>query len=244
MTESVPCKYRAFLSYSHADAKWATWLHAQLEGFRIDKDLVGRETLLGAVPNTLRPVFRDREDFSGGHSLAEATIAALDASAALIVVCSPVAAGRPAVNEEVMFFRSRHPHRPVIPVIVGGTVPDNFPPALRFELADDGTVTDRPVTLLGPDLREAADGRNLGLAKTVAGLTGLTSDDIYRRAERQRRQRLRRWVVALSLSAAAFAGLAVLAELNRREAIRARNEAIANESRALVALSDNAFQRN
>src|SRR6185503_4515870 len=101
MAAPVDFKYRAFLSYAHADVRWAKWLHASLEGFRVDKDLVGRETRLGSVPKALRPIFRDREDFSGGHSLTDATIAALDASAALIVVCSPVAATRPAVNEEV-----------------------------------------------------------------------------------------------------------------------------------------------
>src|SRR5215510_6693385 len=120
-------KYRAFISYSHADASWAKWLHGRLESFRFDKDLIGRETSLGTVPKTLRPIFRDREDFSGGHSLTDATVAALDASAALIVLCSTVAATRPAVNEEVRLFRARHPERPVIPVIVEGDWPDNAP---------------------------------------------------------------------------------------------------------------------
>jgi hypothetical protein len=50
-----------------------------LESFRIDRDLVGRETPAGSVPKTLRPIFRDREDFSGGPRLSDATIAALDA---------------------------------------------------------------------------------------------------------------------------------------------------------------------
>ena len=192
-------KYRAFLSYSHHDVGWARWLHARLEGFHFDKDLIGREAPLGPVPSTLRPIFRDREDFSGGQTLTDATVVALDASPALIVLCSPVAASRPAVNEEARLFRSRHPERPVIPVIVDGTAPDNFPPALRFELTADGSVTDRPVTILGPDLREAADGKNLGLAKIVAGLTGLSPDDIFHRAERARRRqnRLRMTVAAV-----------------------------------------------
>ena len=173
MSAPIQLKYRAFLSYAHADASWGRWLHRQLEGFRVDKDLVGRETAIGPVPKSLRPIFRDREDFSGGHSLTEATIAALDASAALIVLCSPVAARRPAVNEEVRLFRSRHPERPVIPVILDGTYPGNFPPALRFEVTPEGAITDRPLTILGPDLREAGDGKSLGLAKLVAGLSGL-----------------------------------------------------------------------
>ena len=189
----VAIKYHAFLSYAHADTAWAKWLHAALESFRIDKDLAGRMTPLGPVPKSLRPIFRDREDFSGGHTLTDATIAALDASSALIVLCSTIAATRLAVNEEVRLFRSRHPDRPVIPVIVEGDWPDNVPPALRYELAPDGTVTDRPITILGPDLRESGDGKELGLAKAVAGLIGVPSDDIVRRAERARRRRNRIW---------------------------------------------------
>jgi tetratricopeptide (TPR) repeat protein len=124
------------------------------------------------------------------------------------VLCSTVSASRPTVNEEVRLFRSRHPDRPMIPVIIDGTWPDNFPPALRYELTADGTITDRPVTILGPDLRESADGKKLGLAKAVAGLTGLAPDDVYRRAERaQRKQwRLRAAVAAVIVVLAIVGG--------------------------------------
>ncbi len=47
MAEPVALKYRAFISYSHADTASAKWLHRGLEGFRIDKDLVGRKTEAG-----------------------------------------------------------------------------------------------------------------------------------------------------------------------------------------------------
>jgi hypothetical protein len=51
---------------------WATWLRARLEGFAIDKDLAGRDTGRGPVPKRgagAAPEFRNREDFSDGHSL-------------------------------------------------------------------------------------------------------------------------------------------------------------------------------
>ena len=237
MTELATLKYRAFLSYAHADLSWGKWLHGRLEGYRLDKELHGRETPRGKVPSLLRPIFRDREDFSGGHTLTDATIAALDASAALIVLCSTISATRPAVNEEVRLFRSRHPDRPVIPVIIEGTYPDNFPLALRFAIGPNGTVTDQALTILGPDLREKGDGRELGLAKIVAGLMGLATDDLVRRAERARRRALRNWVAGLSVVALALAGLAVWAEVNRREAVRQQARAeeqtqIAEGSRA------------
>ena len=215
MSDPAAIKFRAFLSYSHADTRAAKRLHAQLEKFRLDKDLIGRETdKMGAVPENLRPVFRDREEFTGGHSLTEATIAALDASRALIVLCSPATAASEYVNEEVRLFRHRHPDRPVIPVLIDGTAPDIFPPALRYELDADGIVTENPVTILGTDLRETGDGPQLGLAKIVAGLTGLASDDVYRRAERARRQsaRFRNAVIAvLTLLTVAASGSTIFA---------------------------------
>jgi hypothetical protein len=92
LTETTSFKYRAFLSYSHRDKAWGKWLHAALEGYAIDKELVERETPRGPIPKTLRPIFRDREEFAAGPSLSEQTLAALEASQLLVVICSPNAA--------------------------------------------------------------------------------------------------------------------------------------------------------
>jgi TIR domain len=108
VSDVAPLKYRAFISYSHRDKAWAKWLQTTLESHRIDRDLVGRETPAGPVPKSLRPIFRDREDFSAGHSLTEQTIAALEASKFLIVLCSPSAVQSRYVNEALQNAR---PHR-------------------------------------------------------------------------------------------------------------------------------------
>jgi formylglycine-generating enzyme required for sulfatase activity len=188
-------KYRAFISYSHADTDWARWLHRGLESFHIDKDLVGRETATGTIPQALRPIFRDRDDFTAG-ALTEQTQAALDASAALIVICSPSSAKSLYVNEEIKLFKSRHPDRPLIPLIVGGSPGDSeqecFPSALKFKLDAKGRITKKRVELLAADAREEGDGKDLSLAKVIAGLLGLSSDDVFRRAERERRAATRR----------------------------------------------------
>jgi eukaryotic-like serine/threonine-protein kinase len=92
-------------------------VHGAHEGFRIDKDLVGRDTPMGPIPKTLGPIFRDRHDFDAGGTLAEQTIAALDQSAALILLASPHAAKSAPVNEGVRLFKVRHPERPVIPLM-------------------------------------------------------------------------------------------------------------------------------
>jgi hypothetical protein len=146
VAETTQFKYRAFLSYSHRDKAWAKWLHAAIEGYRIDKDLSGRATLAGPVPKTLRPIFRDRDDFAAGHSLTQHTLAALEAAQFLIVICSPHAAQSAYVNEEVRLFKMLGRAERVIPVIVEGDPDDPvrvcFPPALRFKVGADGQITD------------------------------------------------------------------------------------------------------
>ena len=236
MAEPIGLKYRAFISYSHTDTSWAKWLHGKLEGFPIDKDLVGRETATGAIPKTLRPIFRDRDDFTAGDTLSEQTLEALDASQALIVICSPASAKSHYVNEELRLFKSRHPDRQVIPLIVGGTPDDPqnecFSPALKFKVSPEGEITTIPDEPLGADVRDEGDGRHLALAKVVAGLLDVSSDEVFRRAERERRRRQQRWIVGLSTVVLLLAGLAVWAEINRREAVAQR--AVAEEQKTIA----------
>jgi hypothetical protein len=169
-------------------------------------------TALGPVPKSLRPIFRNREDFGAGGSLTDLTIAALDASAALIVLCSPTSAKSRAVNEEVRIFKHRWPDRPVVPVIVDGSPnardKECFPPALKFELAAEGHVTDRPApTAIAADVRPEGmgDGPELALAKVVAALIGVPPDEVFRRAEREQRRQARiRNAVAAAAGRAGF----------------------------------------
>ena len=211
MADPAPFKYRAFLSYSHRDKAWGERLHRALETYRIGRDLVGRTTPAGPVPGTLRPIFRDREDFSAGPSLAAQTIAALEASQFLIVICSPNAAKSEYVNEEVRRFKALGRSDSIIPVIVGGNPgePDSecFPPALRFKVGPDGGLTGERDEPIAADARSSGDGKGLAIGKVVAGLLGVGLDEIIRRAERERRRRTRFW----SALAGAFLGLAIIA---------------------------------
>jgi formylglycine-generating enzyme required for sulfatase activity len=227
MADVAQFKYRAFLSYSHADATVAKRIHARLEGYRIDKDLVGQATPTGPIPQTLRPIFRDRSDFDAGGPLAASTTAALDDSAALILIASPDSARSKYVNEEVQLFKSRYPDRPLIPLIVGGKPGDPnqepFPSALRFAVGNDGTMTDVPADIIAADLRDEGDGFELALAKVVARLIGLTPDLVYRRAEKAERATIRlkrrRQILLASLAATivAILGLSQIGLLNREQ---------------------------
>ena len=122
-------RYTAFLSYSHKDAAAAGRLHRRLETYRMPKRLVGTERARGPVPARLAPIFRDREELPAATDLSETVRAALAQSGALIVLCSPAAAGSLWVAEEIETFRKLHPGRPILAAVLDSDPPDCFPRA-------------------------------------------------------------------------------------------------------------------
>ena len=228
-------RYIAFLSYSHRDRQIAEWLHRELETYRVPKRMIGTATPLGPVPARLHPIFKDREELSAAGSLNAAIKNALGSASALIVVCSPASAASPWVNEEIRNFKQLNGDARVFAVIAGGEpwasrVPGQeeqecFPPAMRFVVAPDGTITDVPAEPIAADLRPEGDGKRVGKLKVVAGLIGVGLDELVRR-EAQRRQRRLRYAVAASLAGMTVtSGLAITAVVARDEARQQRNEA-------------------
>ena len=213
-------RYTAFLSYSHKDAAAAARLHRRLEAYRLPKRLIGTETPHGPVPERLWPIFRDREELPAATDLSETVRAALARSGALIVLCSPYAAGSLWVAEEIETFRRLHPDRPILAAVLDGDPPDCFPDKLRA-FGRDGTWHEP----LATDLRRGRDGPHLGLLKLVAGITGVGLDALVQRDA----QRKVRRVTAVTITALAamliMAALALVALDARREAERQRAEA-------------------
>ena len=205
-----PYRYRAFLSYSHRDKAWADWIHASLEQFKLGDELIGRETPAGPVPRTLRPIFRDREDFSAGPSLVTQSLKALETSHSLVVLCSPRAAQSPYVNEEIRVFKALGRGDRVFAIIIDGEPghPERecFPKALRFGVGPDGALNDERLEPIAADARPEGDGKRLALVKVVAGITALPFDDIRRREMlAHKRAQMIRGTVASSLTVLAVA---------------------------------------
>jgi tetratricopeptide (TPR) repeat protein len=228
--------YRAFISYSHADRRVVEWLHGALEGYRIPSKLVGELTPLGPVPARLGKFFRDRDELPAAGDLSAELKAALKKSMFLIVVCSPAAAQSKWVNEEVRQFKLLHGKKRgdgtarVLALIADGDPGDAgggacFPPALKFHVLPDGSISDDPAEPIAADIRPGGDGKKLALLKLVAGLTGLPLDALVQR-EAARRQRRAALVSGASLVlVAVMAVLTVLAVQGRREAERQRAQA-------------------
>lgn len=234
--------YVAFISYSHVDSSVAKRLHAWLESYRIPKRLVGRQTPLGRVPRRLRPIFRDREELPTSADLGEQIGAALQASQCLIVICSPRAAQSRWVNEEILAFKRLGRAGRIVCLIVDGEpnaserpgsgAEECFPPALRFHLAADGSLSTNPAEPIAADMRPGKDGKRDAWLKLAAGIAGVGFDELK---QRELQRQLRR---ALAVSAAStallvtMAALALVAFLARQDALRQRALATRERDRA------------
>jgi tetratricopeptide (TPR) repeat protein len=226
--ETASFRYRAFISYSHHDERWATWLHRSMERYRVPRRLVGRQTEAGTVPARVAPVFRDREELPSATDLSQVVGAALEASAALIVICSPAAAQSRWVNEEIRMFRRLGREGRIFCLIVagdpaGGADTQCFPAALR-QVAGEGASSAEPI---GADIRAGKDSRRSALLKLVAGMLGVGLDELVRRDLQRRNRRL------IIVSAASVAGMATAFVLFAL-ALIARNEAERQRARAEV----------
>ena len=202
-------RYGAFISYSHSNAATARWLHRELEAYRTPRALVGREGERGLVARRVGRVFRDEEELPGAAELGPKLQGALRDADALIVICSVEAARSRWVNEEIRFFRSVNPGRPVLAVIVNGVPggePECFPESLRFGVAADGQL-DRAMVFepLAPDLQKLE--RHAVKLKLIAGLLGISYGELAQRDQK----RLRRQVaLGSSLALAVISALLVL----------------------------------
>jgi hypothetical protein len=200
MTYVEPAKYWAFLSYSHRDAKWATWLHKALESYRPPKQLIGTVTARGPVPKRLAPIFRDREELASATDLGTVINEALRRSACQIVICSRSAARSKWVNEEILAFKRLGREDRIFCLIVGGepNASDDpahadeecFPSALRYRLGADGELSSVRTEPIAADARPGKDGRNNAKLKLIAGLLGVGFDGLRQREQRRRQRQL------------------------------------------------------
>jgi hypothetical protein len=221
-------KYKAFISYSHSDEKWASWLHKALEAYRPPKQIVGRQTPMGRVPERFAPVFRDREELATSTNLGEMLTEALRASACQIVICSPRAAKSRWTNEEILAFKRLGKADRIFALIVDGEpgASDNpetadlecFPPALIHELGDDNELSDVRSEPIAADARPGKDPKQAAKLKLLAGMLGVGFDDLARREAHRRQRRMMVLTTAALIGMTITSGLAVTAYLARIEA--------------------------
>jgi len=218
-------RYRAFISYSHRDERWAVALQNYLERFHVPRTLRSRYE----EPRPLRPIFRDQTDLTSGQ-LPSIIEDALRESAALIVLCSPDAARSTWVDAEITRFKQLHGEHGIFPLILDG-VPhaddparECFPSALTRAVTADGATREAALELLAPNIHDSG-GRRDAFLKLAAALLGVGFDELKQR-ETQRRQRRSAAITAGALVVAAVTTvLAFMAYSSQREAELRRAQA-------------------
>jgi len=206
-------RFRAFVSYSHADATIAQKLHRKIETYRLPQHLRDRESE-DADNGRLGRIFRDREDLPAAEDLSESVKQALAGSEALIIICSPDARGSKWVAREIELFRALHPGRPVLAALVRGEPEESFPPPLL-----DGAEP------LAADLRKEGDGWRLGFLKIVAGIAGVPLDALVQRDATRRIRRVMAVTGGALVALLAMMGMTIYAIQSRNEAQHQQAEA-------------------
>ena len=235
-------KYKAFISYSHSDEKWASWLHKSLETYKVPKPIVGSETAMGEIPVRLAPVFRDRDELPSATNLGELLTESLRASATLIVICSPAAAQSRYVHEEILTFKRLGRSGRIFCLIVDGEPwasnkpgeedQECFPRALRYEIGDDKELSGVQAEPIAADARPAGDGKPNAKMKLISGMLGVGFDALKQREHHRRQQRMAVITTAAFIGMAITSGLAFTAYLARIEAEEQRNRAEAEAETA------------
>ncbi len=228
--------YAAFISYSSTDRSVGEGLQKALEAYVVPAPLRGQDFGHGPVPKRMAPLFRDRWDANASTDLGATLRAALLASQALIVLCSPASARSIWVGEEIREFKRLGRAERIFPVLIAG-LPDRFDaqaqpqgafhPALfeSWRAADESWQADNREPL-APDLRPEGDGLPFAVLKLVAALTGLSLTTLtQRQAQAERRERnVARWVAGGMAVLALGAGLGAWASWRASNTARERLE--------------------
>ncbi len=218
-------KYKAFISYSHKDERWAKRLHRRLETYKLPADVSERFK----YRRPLSSVFRDREELSVGSDLSAVIVDALNQSETLIVICSPDSAQSKWVNQEIRHFKALGRAAKIFPIIIAGKPFDDeeecFPKSLLYEIDAFGLLTDEFAEPLAADLRANSDGWRLGTLKLIAGILNLPLDHLVQRDNQRARRRLLTLASSAVLMALIMAGLTVKSVSSEREAEARRADA-------------------
>jgi hypothetical protein len=196
-----PFLYDAFISYRHVDRdrKWAEWLIAALEGYRVPKSLQDK-----GLPPRLHKIFRDEDEVPASSDLNDQIREALIASRFLIVVCSAFTPRSKWVEREIQIFNELGRGDQVLALLTEGEPSDSFPEAMlvrhREVIDPDGNkrIVKEDKEPLAADVRSRPDAstdklKRLALLRLVAVIIGVKFDDLRQREQERERKRRATW---------------------------------------------------
>lgn len=246
-------KYWGFISYSHADEKWADWLHKSLETYAVPKQLVGKPTKYGPIPKRAFPIFRDRDELPSSANLGDKLTAALTGSRYLIVICSPRAVGSQWVNEEIKTFKSLGRESQVLCLIVDGEpyaslnpqlgLEECFPEPVRYQIDENRQITDIRTEPIAADARKGKDGKPNARLKLLSGMFNVNFSDLKQRDHERAQRRLKQILVGVMVLFVVFLALGINLFYQKKKADQATIRAEDNATAATRALASAVEQK-
>ncbi|MBQ6307469.1 MAG: TIR domain-containing protein [Bacteroidales bacterium] len=179
----------AFISYKHTDKKWAKWIQKKLEFYKLPIYIKEENP---DTPENLRPIFRDETDMPVGGILSENIKSALTQSKFLIVICSPNVLESDYVKEEVTFFKELNGIGNIVPIIFDGE--PNSEDESR-ECIPEPIREDVKNGMLAANVNEIS--KDYALVKVVAKMLDVRVDKLWRRYERDQKNKRRMMIIAL-----------------------------------------------
>lgn len=168
---------------------------------------MGQDNGVGRIPRRLMPVFRDRAELPVSADLGANIREALRDSAFLIVICSPHSSRSRWVDAEIRTFKALGREDRILCLIVDGepNVSDKpresvhsqecFAESLRYRVDENGALTEDRVEPIAADTRRGGDSWRAIKLKLVAGLLGVTFDELFEREKRRTRAKWGLWAV-------------------------------------------------
>lgn len=171
-------RYSAFISYKHADKKYAKWIQKKLEYYHLSA-AVKKETGYKKLK-----VCRDETDFSP-NILGEEIHRMLTESNYLIVICSKTLAaqGSVYVDDEIRYFLSLGRQNRIILLMPDAEV-GNEAAYIPGILRNAGCGNE----LLGINMKK--DGKSKSFYKVLARVLERNFDDFYKRERRRKRAKI------------------------------------------------------
>ncbi len=231
-------RYKAFISYSRKDEKFVKKLHIKLEDYKIPKELYDKYSTL---PEKLSPIFRDIEQLKSGDILSSEILNKLHNSENLIVICSPNSAKSKWVNKEIIDFKIKNGESRIFPIIINGIPNSNdenecFPKALRYEIDEQGNLTDTKSDILASNIIKNADGKEFAEIKLISGLLRVENDELWNFEEKRNKKKRMIWGTVWSVIFLMMAGLTISSWIQR-------DRAVENEIKAKSELFNNIMQQ-
>ncbi len=242
MEELARFTYKAFISYTTADRKWACWIQKTIERYRCPRQLKAGAGSSVHVPRKLGSVFLDKTDLGTSADLRKSIFEAIRQSEFFIVICSPESARSTWVNDEIIFFKELGRQKNIISVIVDGLPHGKgggcFPPALFNQKTSARKSTVKLAEPAAADVRPEADGKQNVKIRVVSTLLGVEPDILKRREEAL--QRVRFSVIAFI--AVVTTTLAIVAYYQRNAALYTQSLFFADLSKQLAGKPQRVFE--